>query len=128
MRGAYVRGIDMEAAQQGMTVEVVAQRQGRYTVLDVQFPGGTGEVAVAQAVERLAVPGRGEDFRAADQLLRGQVFEHKKIVFRAMSLDVLLERGSGIEDFFAQPLAVVGQGGDAHEAFTSELLQLVQVG
>ncbi|MNY11926.1 hypothetical protein D3C86_1449820 [compost metagenome] len=74
-----------------MATEVVTQRQGRYAVLDVQFPRGTGEVPVAQTVERLAEPRRGEDFRAADQVLCRQVFEYKEIVFRAMSLDILLE-------------------------------------
>ncbi|MCY1245245.1 hypothetical protein D9M72_583770 [compost metagenome] len=61
-------------------------------------------------------------------MLRRQVFEHKEIVFRAMTLDVLVERRTGIEDFSAQPFAVVGQGCDAHEAFTSQPLQLGQVG
>ncbi|MOA04582.1 hypothetical protein D3C78_1241460 [compost metagenome] len=99
MRTAHPRGIDMEAPQQGMATEVVTQRQGRYAVLDVQFPRGTGEVPVAQAVKRLVVPRRGEDFRAAGQVPCRQVLEYKKIVFRAMSLDVLFERGTGIEDF-----------------------------
>ncbi|MNO84021.1 hypothetical protein D3C76_753500 [compost metagenome] len=128
MGGAYPCGIDMEAAQQGVATEVVTQRQGRYTVLDVQFPRGAGEVPVAQAVERLAVPRRGENFRAADQVLRRRVFEDKEIIFRAMTLDVFLERGAGIENFFAQPFAIVRQGCDAHQAFTSQLLQPWQVG
>ncbi|MNQ68708.1 hypothetical protein D3C85_832720 [compost metagenome] len=97
-------------------------------MLDVQFPRGTGEVPVAQAVERLVVTRRGEDFRAAGQVPCRQVFEYKEIVFRAMSLHVLFERGTGIEDFSAQPFAIVGQGRDAHEAFTGQPLQLGQVG
>ncbi|MNG31348.1 hypothetical protein D3C84_1171260 [compost metagenome] len=58
----------MKAPQQGMAAEVMAQRERRHPVLDVQLPRGTVEMAVAQAVEGFAETGSGENFRTAHQV------------------------------------------------------------
>ena len=81
----------MKPPQQGVAIEVVTQRQRRHAVLDVQLPRRTGEMPVAQAVERLAETGGGKDLRAADQTLSGQIFQHEEIILRAMTLNVFFE-------------------------------------
>ncbi|MNN29927.1 hypothetical protein D3C81_1435520 [compost metagenome] len=120
--------IDMEAAQQGVAVEVVAQRQGRHAVLDVQLARGAGERAVAQAVEGFAETGRGDDFRAAHQAPVRLVFQDKKVILRAGTLGVLIQRCAGVDNPVTQSGAVIGQGRDAHQAFAGQALQLGQVG
>ncbi|MCY1457370.1 hypothetical protein D9M71_746660 [compost metagenome] len=69
----------------------MAQRQGRHAVLNVQLARGTGERAVAQAVERFAETGRGDDLRAAQKAPVCLVFQDEKVILRAGTLDVLLQ-------------------------------------
>ncbi|MNC61914.1 hypothetical protein D3C75_1118850 [compost metagenome] len=97
-------------------------------MLDIEFPRGTVEVAVAQAVKRFAEACGGEYFRAARQFLSRRVLQHKEVIFRAGALHVLFERRAGVENLVAQAFAVVRQGRDAHQAFAGQSLQLGQVG
>ena len=121
-RRAHQRGVNVETAQQGMPAEVMAQRQRRYAVLDVQFPRSTGEMAVAQAVERLLEAGGGKDFRAADQLPAFEIFQHEEVVLRPLRLSGAIEGRARRGDFFAQVFAVIRQRGHADQALAGQAL------
>ncbi|MNN49087.1 hypothetical protein D3C81_1635930 [compost metagenome] len=121
-RRTHQFGIDVKTTQQCVAAEVMAQRQRRHAMFNVQFAGCTGEMAVAQAVERLVEARRRENLRAADQPLAVQVFQHEEVVLRALGCRFAVKRGAGAGDFLAQAFAVVRQGSYAHQTVAGQLL------
>ncbi|MNM61317.1 hypothetical protein D3C81_726160 [compost metagenome] len=117
----------IEAGQQAVAGQVVAQRQHVNLVVDLQFARGMHEGFVAKAVERLGVTGRGNDGRAADQLAGQAVFEHEEVAFLAIEADFGGEGGLGRGDLVAQASSVVRQRGDTNGAVCSHALHFVQI-
>ncbi|MCY1442502.1 hypothetical protein D9M71_588720 [compost metagenome] len=97
----------IEAGQQAVAGQVVAQRQHVDLVVDLQLARGVHEGLVTKAVERLGVAGRSDDGRAPCQLAGFAVLKDEEVAFLAVEADLGGEGSLGGGDLVAQASSVV---------------------
>ncbi|MNZ86604.1 hypothetical protein D3C78_1054260 [compost metagenome] len=126
--GVHQFALDVEAGQQAVAGEVVAEREDVDLVVDRQRPRGVYEGLVAEAVEGFGKTGGGDYRRAARQAAGLAVFEDEEVALFAVVAHFGGEGCLGGADFLAENLGVVRQGSHTHGAIRGQPLDFSEVG
>ncbi|MCY1529938.1 hypothetical protein D9M68_651110 [compost metagenome] len=126
--GVHQVALDIEAGQQAVAGEVMAQREDVDLVVDRKRPRGMHEGLVTEAVEGFGEAGGGDDRRAARQAAGGAVLEDEEVALFAIEAHLGREGRLGRGDLLAQHLGIIRQGSDTHGAIRGQTLDFSEIG